>query len=92
MISTALKIAEEARSVLGEDEILSGAVMLYRNRDESADNFKTMLFNYTAIVSAITANKIAKALLSEKEFDQLLDAIGEFDKMEKSVMKDKNNE
>jgi len=92
MISTALKIAEEARSVLSEDEILSGAVMLYRNRDESADNFKTMLFNYTAIVSAITANKIAKALLSEKEFDQLLDAIGEFDEMEKSVMKDKNNE
>ena len=77
MISTALKIAEEARSVLSEDEILSSAVMLYRNRDESADNFKTMLFNYTAIVSAITANKIAKALLSEKEFDQLLDAIGE---------------
>lgn len=92
MISTALKIAEEARSVLSEDEILSSAVMLYRNRDESADNFKTMLFNYTAIVSAITANKIAKALLSEKEFDQLLDAIGEFDEMEKSVMKDKNNE
>ena len=86
MLSTAIALADETRSILKDDEVLTMASVVYRSRDLEADQFKSRLFDYTALIAAKVADKVSKIFLTEKEIAELQKTIDEMIEIEESVI------
>ena len=89
MLSTAIALADETRSILKDDEVLTMASVVYRSRDLEADQFKSRLFDYTALIAAKVADKVSKIFLTEKEIAELQKTIDEMIEIEESVINGK---
>ena len=89
MLSTAIALADETRSILKDDEVLTMASIVYRSRDLEADEFKSRLFDYTALIAAKVADKVSKLLLTEKQLADLQKTIDEIMSIEESVINGK---
>jgi len=86
MLSTAIALADETRSILKDDEVLTMASVVYRSRDLEADQFKSRLFDYTALIAAKVADRVSKLFLTEKEIADLQKIIDEMIEIEESVI------
>ena len=86
MLSTAIALADETRSILKDDEVLTMASVVYRSRDLEADQFKSRLFDYTALIAAKVADRVSKIFLTEKEIADLQKTIDEMIEIEESVI------
>lgn len=86
MLSTAIALADETRSILKDDEVLTMASVVYRSRDLEADQFKSRLFDYTALIAAKVADRVSKIFLTEKEIADLQKTIDEIISIEESVI------
>ena len=86
MLSTAIALADETRSILKDDEVLTMASVVYRSRDLEADQFKSRLFDYTALIAAKVADRVSKIFLTEKEIAELQKTIDEMIEIEDSVI------
>lgn len=89
MLSTAIALADETRSILKDDEVLTMASVVYRSRDLEADQFKSRLFDYTALIAAKVADRVSKIFLTEKEIADLQKTIDEMIEIEESVINGK---
>ena len=89
MLSTVIALADETRSILKDDEVLTMASVVYRSRDLEADQFKSRLFDYTALIAAKVADKVSKIFLTEKEIAELQKTIDEMIEIEESVINGK---
>lgn len=86
MLSTAIALADETRSILKDDEVLTMASVVYKSRDLEADQFKSRLFDYTALIAAKVADRVSKLFLTEKEIAELQKTIDEMIEIEDSVI------
>ena len=86
MLSTVIALADETRSILKDDEVLTMASIVYRSRDLEADQFKSRLFDYTALVASKVADRVSKIFLTEKEIADLQKTIDEMIEIEDSVI------
>ena len=89
MLSTAIALADETRSILKDDEVLTMASVVYRSRELDSDEFKSRLFDYTALIAAKVADKVSKLLLTEKQLADLQKTIDEIMSIEESVINGK---
>lgn len=91
MLSTVIALADETRSILKDDEVLTMASVVYRSRDLEADQFKSRLFDYTALIAAKVADKVSKIFLTEKEIAELQRTIDEMIEAEESILKEEKD-
>lgn len=86
MLATALAIQEAASDAVHEDIVMDMASNLYHMRDElSTEDFARALFQYSAILSSVTATLVTQALLTEDQLDAMINDIKEFDKIGKDI-------
>lgn len=86
MIATALQIQDATGDAVINIETLIRARDIFRNRDIVSDEeFQSMLFEYSAHLSALTASMVTTVLLTEEQFTQMNNEIREFDNMAKDV-------
>ena len=91
MLSTVIALADETRSILKDDEVLTMASIVYRSRDLEADQFKSRLFDYTALVASKVADRVSKIFLTEKEIMELQKTIDEMIEAEESILKEEKD-
>ena len=86
MLATALAIQEATSEAVHEDVVMNMASMIYHHRDEmSGEDFARALFQYSAMLSSVTATLVTQALLTEDQLDAMISDINEFDKIGKDI-------
>ena len=86
MLATALAIQEATSEAVHEDVVMDMASMLYHHRDEmSGEDFARALFQYSAMLSSVTATLVTQALLTEDQLNAMISDINEFDKIGKDI-------
>ena len=86
MLATALAIQEATSEAVHEDVVMNMASMIYHHRDEmSGEDFARALFQYSAMLSSVTATLVTQALLTEDQLNAMISDINEFDKIGKDI-------
>lgn len=86
MLATALAIQEATSEAVHEDVVMNMASMIYHHRDEmSGEDFARALFQYSAMLSSVTATLVTQALLTQEQLDAMISDINEFDKIGKDI-------
>jgi hypothetical protein len=86
MLATALAIQEATSEAVHEEMVMDMASMLYHHRnDMSGEDFAKALFQYSAMLSSVTATLVTQTLLTEDQLDAMLNDINEFDKIGKDI-------
>lgn len=88
MIIKAMEIAEAVESAVFDEGVRANAQMLLALHEMKADNetFIKAIFAYSAMLSATVGDKVTKILLTENDFDKMLNEIEEFQELEKGVL------
>lgn len=87
-VATALRIQEATKDSMFAPEIMFTAAQLYQTalHNPSEDELQELVFKYSALLSAHVATRVTSILLTESQFDQMINDINEFDKIAKDVL------
>jgi hypothetical protein len=86
MIATAIAIQEATQEAVHNEMSMDLASHLFHARNEMSDNdFARALFEYSAMLSSITATLVTNVLLTESEMDAMISDIKEFDNLGKDI-------
>lgn len=84
MISTALAIADATKHAVHNDMVMDMAALIVENHNDLDKNeLVHLLFQYSAMLSAVTASLVTEACLTESQLNDMLDTIKEMDEMGK---------
>ena len=87
MISTALKIQDATQEAFKDEQVMKMAAAIYHLRnDVDNETMATMLFEYSATLSALTATLVSHAILSETQMKEMISEIEEFENISKEVL------
>lgn len=88
MIIKAMEIAEAVESAVFDETVKAQAQMLVAFHTMGADeaSFMKALFAYSALLSATTGDKVAKVLISENDFDTMIDEIKEYSEIAEGII------
>jgi predicted esterase len=88
MIIKAMEIAEAVEGAVFDEGVMANAKMLMALHTMGADEetFMKAIFAYSAMLSATVGDKVTKVLISENDFDKMLNEIQEFQELEKGVL------
>ena len=86
MIATAIKLQEASRDAV-HDEMIMEIVKHIANIRSVVDDesFIKEMYNYSAMLSAMTTTLVTHALLTEKEINDMINEIKEFDKIGEDI-------
>lgn len=86
MIATAMKLQEASRDAV-HDEMIMEIVKHIANIRSVVDDesFIKEMYNYSAMLSAMTTTLVTHALLTEKEINDMINEIKEFDKIGEDI-------
>ena len=86
MSATALAVAEASQKAI-HDELVIDMARDILDAKEFLDREQMMkaLFQYSATLTAITANLVTKVLLTEEQMNAMLDELGEFEELGKEM-------
>ena len=86
MSATALAIAEASKQAVYHDDVLEMAKHLIDIRNIADDDqMIKMLFHYSAHLTAVTANLVTSALLTEEQMNDMLSELNEFEQLGKEM-------
>ena len=86
MSATALAIAEASKNALHDEIVMSMAKDILDAREFlDTETMKLALFQYSAALTAITANLVTTVLLTEQQMSDMLDELGEFEALGKEM-------
>ena len=86
MIVTAIKLQEASRDAVHDEMVMEIAKHIVSIRNEVDDEtFIKEMFNYSAMLSAMTTTLVTHALLTEKEINDMINEIKEFDKIGEDI-------
>lgn len=92
MLSTALAIQTATQEAVMDEGIMDFASMIYHNRNEmSSDEFAKAMFQYSALLSSLTATLVTTVCLTESQLDDMIDTIKEFEELGKDVENGNNS-
>ena len=84
---TALKRQEATKEAVHDEMTMEMAAHLHHARNEmSDDEFARALFDYSALLSALTVTLATNVLLTEEQMDAMINEIKEFDELGKDVL------
>lgn len=86
MIATAIAIQQATAEAVHDEMTMGIASHLFHTRNEMSDNdFARALFEYSALLSSLTATLVTNVLLTEEQMDAMIDDIKEFDELGKDI-------
>jgi hypothetical protein len=86
MIATAIKLQEATQEAVHDEMVMDVASHIFHSRNELNDeDFARALFEYSAILSAMTTTLVTNALLTKKEINELTSTIKEMEAMGKDI-------
>ena len=92
MIATAIKLQEASKDAVHDEMIMEIVkhIMEIRNVVDDEGFIKEM-YNYSAMLSAMTTTLVAHALLTEEQINDMLEAIKEMDKVGEELLNEYGN-
>ena len=92
MIATAIKLQEASRDAVHDDMVMLVAKHIVDIRDKvDEETFIREIFNYSAMLSAMTTTLVTHALLTEEQLNDMLEAIKEMDKVGEELLNEYGN-
>lgn len=92
MIATAIKLQEASRDAVHDDMVMLVAKHIVDIRDKvDEETFIREIFNYSAMLSAMTTTLVTHALLTEEQLNDMLEAIKEMDTVGEELLKEYGN-
>jgi hypothetical protein len=89
MIATAIAVQEATKEAVHDEMTMMMAGELFKSRDVLSDeDFVKVLFEYSALLSSLTATLVTNVLLTEEQMDAMINDIKEFDEMGKDITND----
>lgn len=86
MIATAIKLQEASRDAVHDEMVMEIVKHIVSIRSEVDDeSFIREMYNYSAMLSAMTTTLVTHALLTEKELNDMINEIKEFDKIGENI-------
>lgn len=86
MIATAIAIQDATQEAVHNQMSMDLASHLFHARNEMSDNdFARALFEYSAMLSSLTATLVTNALLTEEQMDAMISDIKEFEELGKDI-------
>lgn len=86
MIATAIAIQDATQEAVHNQMSMDLASHLFHARNEMSDNdFARALFEYSALLSSLTATLVTNALLTEEQMDAMISDIKEFEELGKDI-------
>ena len=87
MIATAIKLQEASKDAVHDEMIMEIVKHIVSIRDVVDDeSFIKEMYNYSAMLSAMTTTLVTHALLTESQIDEMMSSINEFDKLGKDII------
>ena len=92
MIATAIKLQEASKDAVHDEMIMEIVkhIMEIRNVVDDEGFIKEM-YNYSAMLSAMTTTLVAHALLTEEQINDMLETIKEMDKVGEELLNEYGN-
>ena len=92
MIATAIKLQEASRDAVHDDMIMEIAKHIFIIRNEVDDEtFIKEMYNYSAMLSAMTTTLVTHALLTEEQLNDMLETIKEMDTVGEELLNEYRN-
>jgi hypothetical protein len=92
MIATAIKLQEASRDAVHDDMIMEIVKHIVSIRNEVDDeSFIREMFNYSAMLSAMTTTLVTHALLTEEQLNDMMDTIKEMDTVGEELLNEYRN-
>ena len=86
MIATAIAIQDATQEAVHNQMSMDLASHLFHARNEMSDNdFVRALFEYSAMLSSLTATLVTNALLTKEQMDAMISDIKEFEELGKDI-------
>ena len=86
MIATALALQDATKDAVHDEMIMNMAAHLHHSRNEMSDEeFVRMLFEYSAMLSAMTTTLVTHVLLTESQINEMMNTINEMESMGKDL-------
>ena len=86
MIATAIAIQDATQEAVHNQMSMDLASHLFHARNEMSDNdFARALFEYSAMLSSLTATLVTNALLTEEQMEAMISDIKEFEELGKDI-------
>lgn len=86
MIATAIKLQEASRDAVHDEMVMEIVKHIVSIRDVVDDeSFIREMYNYSSMLSAMTTTLVTHALLTEKELNDMINEIKEFDKIGEDI-------
>ena len=86
MIATAIAIQDATQEAVHNQMSMDLASHLFHARNEMSDNdFARALFEYSAMLSSLTATLVTNALLTKEQMDAMISDIKEFEELGKDI-------
>lgn len=86
MSATALAIAEASKEAMYSDEVMDMARSLIDVRNiADEEQMLRILFQYSATLTAVTANLVTSVLLTEEQMNAMIGEIVEFEELGKEI-------
>jgi hypothetical protein len=91
MIATAIAVQQATQEAVHDEMTMGMASQLFHGRNEmSSDDFARALFEYSALLSSLTATLVTGVLLTEQQLDAMISDIKEFDELGKDITNGNN--
>ena len=92
MIATAIKLQEASKDAVHDDMIMEIVKHILSIRNEvDDDTFIKEMYNYSAMLSAMTTTLVTHALLTEEQIHDMLEAIKEMDTVGEELLNEYRN-
>ena len=93
MIATAIKLQEASRDAVHDDMVMEIVKHIVNIRSEvDDDTFIKEMYNYSAMLSAMTTTLVTHALLTEEQINDMLETIKEMDKVGEELLNEYRND
>ena len=89
----ALEIQEATHAAVFDERVMTQAQMLLAvsQMNPDTETMTKIIFGYSSMLAATVANNVTQVLMTEQEFEQMVNEINEFQEITESVLGDSND-
>lgn len=89
----ALEIQEATHAAVFDERIMAQAQMILSvsQMNPDTETMTKLIFSYSSMLAAMVANNVTQVLMTEQEFEQMINEINEFQEIAESVLGDNND-
>ena len=87
-IVTAMKIADASKEAMTDFNVMMAAAEVYKTamNNPTDEEMQHLIFKYSALLTANVTTRITSILMTESEFNSMVDEVQMFDEIERNVL------